>query len=324
VFDTIYDSRNVPASDRLGELSEAVSRNHPAVLPAAAGGAEYHALLSEAVLGPVVLLTAATTPVTLVRSARLVRREDPGQYQLTLLLRGERHTALTGGQEISEGAGSLRLCLSSAVTRTRLVADDRPVRLVNVSMPYDALPVPQRLAHRAAARPLDSRQGVGALVHGALRQFVAAPHAFRTPDRPHLGTVLVDLVTALLVREIEEEHAAPPETHRRVLLLRAKAFIRRHLHDPDLDPQTVAAALHISVGHLHRLFRADGTTVGRWTRARRLENARRELADPAMRHVPVHRIASRWGFSHHAAFTRAFREAYGLSPRDARDPGREQ
>jgi AraC-like DNA-binding protein len=82
---------------------------------------------------------------------------------------------------------------------------------------------------------------------------------------------------------------------------------RPALHDPDLGPAVLAAAHHISTSYLHRLFRADGDlTVAAWIRGRRLERARHGLADPALRALPISRIAARCGFADHVAFTRAF------------------
>ncbi|MFF5430397.1 helix-turn-helix domain-containing protein [Streptomyces griseofuscus] len=46
---------------------------------------------------------------------------------------------------------------------------------------------------------------------------------------------------------------------------------------------------------------------------------RRDLADPALRDMPVHHIADRWGFKGHPTFTRAFRAAFGTSPQDYRN-----
>jgi AraC-like DNA-binding protein len=58
--------------------------------------------------------------------------------------------------------------------------------------------------------------------------------------------------------------------------------------------------------------------VSAWIRRQRLEHARRDLSDPFLRTVRVHRIARHWGFTHHAAFTRAFRTAYGIPPSEFR------
>ena len=51
---------------------------------------------------------------------------------------------------------------------------------------------------------------------------------------------------------------------------------------------------------------------------KRLSGARRDLADPALHDLPIHRIATRWGFTDHATFTRAFHAANGIPPRDYR------
>jgi AraC-like DNA-binding protein len=99
-----------------------------------------------------------------------------------------------------------------------------------------------------------------------------------------------------------------------------RAFIRQNLHDPELTPTMVAAAHHISLSYLHRIFQqqASGETVAAWIRGQRLESARRDLADSALRTMPIHAIAARWGISRASDFTRAFRSAYGLSPKEYR------
>ncbi|MFI2428430.1 helix-turn-helix transcriptional regulator [Streptomyces sp. NPDC018955] len=106
----------------------------------------------------------------------------------------------------------------------------------------------------------------------------------------------------------------------RTLALQVQSFIQRHLGDPDLTPAAIASAHHISVSHLHRVFKvhSQGATVAGWVRQHRLEQARRDLGDPAQQALPVHEIGARWGFAHHAVFTRAFRAAYGIPPHDHR------
>ncbi|MGW0704337.1 helix-turn-helix transcriptional regulator [Streptomyces sp. NPDC002867] len=80
----------------------------------------------------------------------------------------------------------------------------------------------------------------------------------------------------------------------------------------------MAAAHNISVRHVHRLFQDEWTTAGRWIQHRRLEACRRELGRPG-RNVPtVMTIARRFGFTSPSHFSRAFRAAYGVSPREWR------
>ncbi|WP_433462148.1 helix-turn-helix domain-containing protein [Spirillospora sp. CA-128828] len=91
-------------------------------------------------------------------------------------------------------------------------------------------------------------------------------------------------------------------------------WIEARLHDPSLCPADIAAAHHISVRQLHRVFRPTGTTVARYIRTRRLEHCRRELGDPLLGAQRIGAIANRWGLPDAAAFSRAFRAAYGQTP----------
>jgi AraC-like DNA-binding protein len=82
------------------------------------------------------------------------------------------------------------------------------------------------------------------------------------------------------------------------------------------------------VRYLHYLFQEQGTTVSRWIRHRRLEACRRELARRATGGVAVAAVAQRFGLTSPAHFSRVFRAAYGMSPREWRavaagapDPG---
>ncbi|MGH3774727.1 MAG: helix-turn-helix domain-containing protein [Pseudonocardiaceae bacterium] len=48
------------------------------------------------------------------------------------------------------------------------------------------------------------------------------------------------------------------------------------------------------------------------------DRCRRDLLDPALADRPVSAIATRWGYPNAAHFSRAFRDAYGLPPREYR------
>jgi AraC-like DNA-binding protein len=133
-----------------------------------------------------------------------------------------------------------------------------------------------------------------------------------------LCTVMMDLVTAAVAERAGQIEAQPIESRERTLLLRIHAFIEEHLGEPDLSPPAVAAAHHISVRYLYRLFEAQDTSVAAWIRQRRLERCRRDLADPALVTVPVGSVAARWGVPDAAHFSRLFRQAYGLPPAEYR------
>jgi AraC-like DNA-binding protein len=121
-----------------------------------------------------------------------------------------------------------------------------------------------------------------------------------------------------LAHELDGDRWVAPETRRRVLLTRIHAFIQQHLGDPELSPAGIAAAHHISVRLLHKLFHEQGETVAGWIRAQRLAGCRRDLLDPAQAASPVAAIAARRGFRSAIHFSRVFRAAYGLPPHEYR------
>jgi AraC-like DNA-binding protein len=131
--------------------------------------------------------------------------------------------------------------------------------------------------------------------------------------------VLDLLCTALAARlDARLDQPGGDDSVRRALLTRAVAFIEQHLGDADLDPARIAAALHISVRYLHKLFHSEGTSVAAWVRRRRLEACGHDLRDPAQAARPVSSIAAHRGLPDAAHFSRLFRATFGMSPRDYR------
>jgi AraC-like DNA-binding protein len=80
----------------------------------------------------------------------------------------------------------------------------------------------------------------------------------------------------------------------------------------------VARRHFISRSYLDKLFETEAEGVARYIRERRLERCREELADPRMTEQSILDIATRWGFVSAAHFSRVFRAAYGMTPREAR------
>jgi AraC-like DNA-binding protein len=105
----------------------------------------------------------------------------------------------------------------------------------------------------------------------------------------------------------------------RSLLLRIKDYIHQRLQDPALGPVEIAAAVNISTRYLHKLFEADHQTVSLYIRGLRLDRARRDLLDPRLAGRPISAIAYSCGFGDLSGFNRAFKEAYGVSPRELRN-----
>jgi AraC family transcriptional regulator len=108
----------------------------------------------------------------------------------------------------------------------------------------------------------------------------------------------------------------PTELSYRQRLLQVQLFIQEHL-DEDLSLDRLAKVAHFSPYHFHRIFRAMlGESVADYIRRIRLESAAF-----ALRHTDrtVLRIALDAGYGTHEAFTRAFRQRFGVSPTEFRE-----
>lgn len=263
-------------------------------------------------LGALPVWSAAFQPLELRRHARPGRRTGADRYRLALLLEGEA-VITCGRRETHLGAGDFYCDDGSRPHEIRT----GPVRAVGTVIPEALLPLPRDNADRALGHRVPGGDLMAPLLARFLTQVTEHTGAYHPADGPRLGAVLSGMVAALLTRAAESA-PCPPLTPRAPLTPRITAFIQHRLGDPELTPQSIAAAHGISLSYLHRLFEAESETVAAFVRRRRLERARFDLADPAQADTPVHAVAARWGFARATDFARAFRAAYGLAPGDFR------
>jgi len=106
-----------------------------------------------------------------------------------------------------------------------------------------------------------------------------------------------------------------PNLHREEIVAAAIRTIDLH-YDQPLRVEQLAASAHLSRYRFTEIFTAVmGRAPRDYMRHVRLERAKTLLATTAM---PISEIARATGFCDHANFTRAFRDATALSPRDFR------
>lgn len=107
-----------------------------------------------------------------------------------------------------------------------------------------------------------------------------------------------------------------PETHvQEHYIQRVNAaiqYIHTHLAQP-LTLEIVAAQAHYSAYHFHRIFNAiTDQTLNDYINRKRIEKAAAALIRD--KRLTIAEIATNYGFNSNAAFTRAFKRFYGMSP----------
>jgi AraC-like DNA-binding protein len=126
------------------------------------------------------------------------------------------------------------------------------------------------------------------------------------------GTVTTDLMRALLTTAAgDDPRPEPPEAR----ISRVLAYVREHLRDRGLSAERIARAVNISPRHLYTLCRAADISLEQWIIQRGLELARAQLATLAGQVRTIAATAHASGFTDPAHFSRRFRQAYGLTPR---------
>jgi AraC-like DNA-binding protein len=244
-----------------------------------------------------------------IRNLRHIRRSNLDVCKIDVLVSG-RGVVQQDGREADLRPGDFTLVDLARPVRWAM----SPMRVVAVVFPRALLPLRQDDAARLTAVRIPGEEGVGALVSSLARQLVGHLDDHGGTDATRLGTAALDLLTVALADRLQRPRQAPPDSQRRVLLQRVHAFVEQRLDDRRLSPGTIAAAHHVSVRYLYKLFEAQPTGVAGHIRRRRLERCRRDLLDPALRARPVSAIAARWGLPNAAHFSRAFRAAYGMPP----------
>jgi AraC family transcriptional regulator, positive regulator of tynA and feaB len=128
---------------------------------------------------------------------------------------------------------------------------------------------------------------------------------------------VLDLVCGSFAEAVDDQRFRGSAS-RSVVRARLHAVIDKYLTDPDLDPQTVAAAVGVSVRYANSVLADEGSSIMRCVLSTRLACCRKAFDDPAQGNRSISAIAYAWGFNDMTHFARSFKAAFGMSPREYR------
>jgi AraC-like DNA-binding protein len=307
----VFRADGLPPASRVDYWREIISKVFMPLDLRGEIGPRARAELRTTVIGPIRFTDSVTGPGSSFRTGRtprLIRSSDPDVCLVGVVLEGEVRVVEDRRQAVLH-AGDLSFIDPARPFEQSFTA----MRNIRVSVPKAMMPLRDRELGELTGVRIPGDRGAGALASALTRQLAHSMDELPTAEVARLGTAVVDLLSVALAGRLDRTSAVP-EARDRTLLHRVYAFIEEQLADPGLAPRSIAAAHHISVRHLHKLFEAESVTVGAWIRRRRLERCRQDLHDPAQRDRPVAAIGAHWGYLSAAHFSRAFRDAYGVSP----------
>ncbi|MEJ0045516.1 MAG: helix-turn-helix domain-containing protein [Rhodospirillales bacterium] len=271
-------------------------------------GPEFMVAAEMRMLGQMLVNSRRTTAQQIIRPAQRTRRDGIDHYLLSLL-----HS----GTLIADADGTVVRAPPGAVVLLDLA---RPIEAAVSANSSVSFTVPRDT--------LDALLPAGSLWHGMtvpgsagllLADYLAALE-HRVPqlspaEAPFIERATHDMIAACIAPSRARLEQAGVQVAGS-LRLEAKRVVDARLHEPNLAPEDVAAAVGISRATLYRLFERDGG-VAAFIRERRLRQAGRLLADPAERRR-ISQIAYACGFENETHFSRAFRREYGATASEVR------
>ncbi len=155
-----------------------------------------------------------------------------------------------------------------------------------------------------------------------LDQLMALAPSMTEETADDISEALPHLLAPAL-RSLQSEPEDSPTRLRDLHRQRILRFVRENLWDSQLDANSIARGVQLSARHVYDLFsEKNGETLMKWVWKQRLALCRRDLGEPALSSRSISEIAYTWGFSNVSHFSRAFKAAYGMGPREFRNQQR--
>lgn len=247
------------------------------------------------------------------RTTEHIRTEDEDHVIVTFQIQGM--LKLTQhGKQVQLNPGQVGLYLSGKPAQLECYGD---YQSHSVRIPLDRLTTSPRRWDELGALAFDGDQGLAPPVRSFLTGLLPVAPTLTSSTRAAVANNLVGLVEAMLA-DLYLPEEEPQQSHAVELLEQCLVFIDANLSDPELNPQRVADAAHISVRYLHQIFKRSGMTCASYIRSRRLERVRADLALEEFATVPVEKILQRWGVQNPSHFGQVFKRIEGCTPAEFR------
>lgn len=202
-------------------------------------------------------------------------------------------------------------------TRPYELIFEEPLQQYVLQLPGAVLRGRLRDTETLTARKVCGDRGAGHLMIGMINTLAAD---IDTLESASFAAIAESVENILVAGLCSLPGAADPPVSQLTAFHRdqVKAFILRHLREPDLSVNAIAAHLRLSPSTIYRTFTGEPISLNAWIWNQRLDGAKRELCDPTLGNRSITEIAFGWGFNDAAHFSRIFRARFGCSPRELR------
>lgn len=254
------------------------------------------------------ILTWQSPSVRYRRSTRHIRRDEIDSYLLLV--------CTTGAATVDRDAGSMNVRPGSA----GLLSAAQPFDVTHSSgaglavLTIDRRKLEHRMDRRFdTASPLDLSTGFGLVVQELLHSILRACDVLSASQFDAAVDRLIELLCVLI-----DESTTTVGDRFGEIETAIRRYVREHAHDPELNADAIAGALGWSVRQIQLAMQRAGTTPRDLIREERLALAHERLISPSYRDTSITDLAYRCGFVSAGSFSTAFRQRFGVTPRDLR------
>ncbi|GGZ92022.1 AraC family transcriptional regulator [Streptomyces bluensis] len=270
---------------------------------------DFHGETIRQLTGAYQLVRFASDEVEYSRTPRQVRHDPDEDYRLLLPVRGE-IVLRQNGQEarLTPGTGALVtfgapfVCLQGADIQAFILTI--PAREVDGPLNRKS-PV---------ATGFDLTRGLGRIVRSMLGDLHEERDRLTDPQFNAVSDRIVELVCMLTAGDDRPD--APG--HLGEVEAMVRRYVREHAGDPGLTGTSMAHALGWSLRQIQLALQRAGTTPRDLIREERLRLVRDRLQCAECEHMTITDLAHASGFSSASTLSTAFRQRYGVSPREMR------
>jgi AraC-like DNA-binding protein len=249
-----------------------------------------------------------------VRDRKEIDGDGKDRFVLMTQLSGERKVSQLGRCQNVKAGSSTLFCTSEPYTIETQAWHNRN-ELVAFFMPGEF--VSQRIADskQYCVRTSATGGNLQDMVAGTMQLFARDAWKFSQEEFYRSARVVADLVLLGLNAPSASESGA--RSIRMSNLSRVKQIVRQKMDDPDLTLADIAQAAGLSLNYLHNLFRDQGQTLYEFLKNERLLMARKLLETAKSRGLTVTAVGLDCGFADPSYFSRSYKHAFGVSPREA-------
>jgi AraC-like DNA-binding protein len=321
-MDMLYDTRMIHPLDRYDYYRAAAGTELAPVAVQGRTPTRLLAAMSVAQIGDFEIEAftwSADSDIVTRRTEHLIRACDPKCYRIFLSVSGEVRVEHAGNQADFR-ARDIALYDVSRPWQCTHSAGPGLMRAVMLTFPRAVVPLAS-----VKVRPL-----IGALIprsmpgRSLIAQFLIGltdtTELTNDPNLadPDLAPVLSECTIGLLRQRLGHPDGITPPTRRLLHRARIRDIIRRHLDNPLLDPNRIAAAAHLSPRYLHQLFQGADLTPMQLLKQLRLQECHRKLHDPALARTPLKDVIAAHGYLRPDQFARDFKQHFGVSATQVR------